>query len=295
MSKVSIIMPARHELYLAQTVDDLLQNVTGDVEVIVVLDGYWPDKLPKDDKRLTLVHREKKGMREGINAGVKVAKGKYILKLDAHCRVAYGFDEVLSSECEDNWIVIPRRYSLEYDTWSPKRYRPFVDYEYLRWPFAETRRGREGLRAWVWDERIIQRVDKELDENMTFQGSSWLMNRDYFINSLGFLDSEGYGTFIGEAQELGLKCWLGGGKIMTNKKTWYAHLWKGVPYREAYNKMYGVPYTRLGPTEFKEGNKFVIDYWLNNKWPERKHNLEWLIDRFSPVPSWKEEERPWTH
>jgi len=293
--KVSVILPARNELYLAQTVNDLMKNLTGDTEVIVVLDGYWPDKLPDDDKRLTILHREKKGMRASINAGVAVARGEYVLKLDAHCRVAYGFDEVLSSQCDKDWIIIPRRYSLELDTWSPKRYRPFVDYEYLHWPFGPEMRKRPGLRAWVWDDRIIKRVDKELDENMTFQGSSWLMHRDYFINGIGYLSDDGYGTFICEAQEIGLKCWLGGGKIMTNKKTWYAHLWKGQPYRDAYKALYGASYTRIGPTEFKDGNQFTIDYWLNNKWDGRKHDFEWLIDKFAPVPSWKEEERPWTH
>ena len=205
--KVSIILPARHELYLAQTVNDLMRN-TGDVEVIVVLDGYWPRQLPADDKRLVIIHREQRGMRASINAGAAAAKGKYLLKLDAHCRVAEGFDETLAANCEDNWVITPRRYSLDLDAWDVKRYRPFVDYEYLCHPERMKKvvqHSRVGLHAWVWDQRTIERIHKDFDENMTFQGSCWFMTRAHYWERIGGLSDEGYGTFVGEAQEIGLK------------------------------------------------------------------------------------------
>lgn len=298
MTDLSIVIPARNELYIAQVVDDLFRNLTGDTEVITVLDGYWPKVMPKDNPRLVVVHREQRGMRASINAGMAIAKGKYICKLDAHCKVAPGFDQTMIADCDGDWVVVPRRYSLEYDAWDVKRYRPFVDYEYLAHPYRQKKivhKERVGLHAWVWDQRMIDRIDKQIDENMTFQGSCYVMTKKHWDRRIGKLSDEGYGSFIGEAQEVGLKTWLGGGKVMTNKKTWYAHLWKGQPYRDAYRAEYGIAYTRIGPAEFKSGNLYSVDYWMGNKWEGRKHDLSWLLERFWPVPSWDEDRTKWTH
>ena len=282
--KTSIIIPARNELYLCQTINDLLLKATGDIEIIVVLDGAWHHEPLPEDKRLIIVHRERRGMRASINSAVTIAKGEYIMKIDAHCMVARGYDEALKADCDGDWVVIPRRYALHVDTWSVKQDRLFIDYEYLGHP-GHGNASKEGLHAWVWDARTKARVDRLIDETMTFQGSCWFMTKDHFTKRLGTLSDEGYGTFIGEAQEIGLKTWLGGGKVMTNKKTWYAHLWKGQPYRDAHLKLLGVPYTRVGASELKKGNRFCIDYWMNNRWKERKYDLQWLVDKFAPFPS----------
>lgn len=295
MIMLSILIPARQEIYLQETVTELLSKASGEIEVIVVLDGYWPPIPLKDNRRLTVVHRRKMGMRDSINNAAAIARGKYIMKIDAHCLVSEGYDVTLQADCDDNWVVIPRRYSLDDETWSVRTFRPIVDYEYLGNPFNRKLMadGREGLHAWVWDERVLKRCNILLDENMTFQGSCWFTTRKYFTDVIGGFDSRGYGTFIGEAQELGLKCWLGGGKVMTNKKAWYAHLWKGVPYRTKYKQLYGVGYTRMSNTDYKNGNAFTIDYWMNNRWEGRKHDLSWLIERFWPVPSWPEDRNKW--
>ena len=40
----------------------------GEIEVIAVLDGYWPDPPIQDDKRVTLIHHvESIGQRQAIN------------------------------------------------------------------------------------------------------------------------------------------------------------------------------------------------------------------------------------
>lgn len=293
---LSVVIPARQEIYLQETVTELLNKAAGQIEVIVVLDGYWPPAPLQPDPRLITVHRRKLGMRASINNAIAIARGEYIMKIDAHCMVSEGYDETLARECDKDWIVIPRRYSLDDETWSIRGHRPIVDYEYLGNPYNPhlMLEGRRGLHAWVWDQRTLDRVNILLDENMTFQGSCWFTTKEHFTQRIGELDSTGYGTFIGEAQELGLKTWLGGGRVMTNKKAWYAHLWKGVPYRTKYKERYGVGYTRMSNTEYKAGNAFTIDYWMNNRWAGRQHDLEWLIERFWPVPSWSEDRSQWT-
>lgn len=296
MAKLTVIIPARNELYLQQTLDDLLVKATGDMEIIVILDGYWPQAPLKEDPRLIVIHRERRGMRAAINSAVAIAKGKYLMKVDAHCMFPHGFDEVLKADCDGDWVVIPRRYSLELDTWGVRFHRPYVDYEFLGWPYEGKKAvhgDTVGLHARTWDARIEERINKLLDENMTFQGSCWFTSKEHFVKRIGTMQEEGYGTFIGEPQEIGLKTWLGGGRIMTNKKTFYAHLWKGKPYREAHMKALGVPYTRIGSSELKTGNAFSVDYWMHDRWKERKYDLAWLIERFWPVPTWPESREAW--
>jgi len=70
MNKVSIIIPARNEPHLQKTIDSLLDSAQGEIEIIGVLDGYWPESIIRDDPKVILIHNsESKGMRSGINAG----------------------------------------------------------------------------------------------------------------------------------------------------------------------------------------------------------------------------------
>ena len=102
---------------------------------------------------------------------------------------------------------------------------------------------------------------------MIFQGSFYLMSRKHW-DFLGGLQVEGYGEFAQEATELALKTWLSGGKVMVNKNTWYAH---------KHRKFGRV----RSPWGTKEGNRYSKDFWLNNKWDKRIHDLEWLFKRFN--------------
>ncbi len=84
MTLLSIVIPSRNEKYLKQTIKDLLSKATGDIEIIAVLDGCWSDIV--ENERVHYIHfTESQGMRGAINAGVAVAKGKYIMKTDGHC------------------------------------------------------------------------------------------------------------------------------------------------------------------------------------------------------------------
>jgi glycosyltransferase involved in cell wall biosynthesis len=288
---LSVLIPSRNELFLQKTVDDIFDNAAGDVECIVSLDGYWPDPPLKEHPKLHVIHRSKPaGMRAGINACATVARGKFIMKCDAHCAFAEGFDEVLQADCDDNWVVIPRRYSLNPDTWAPQESSPGVwrmpiDYEFLSYPYwKEDHYGIHGTR---WGERTKQRLNDpeyEIDDNMGFQGSCWFTTREHFLERIGGLQEEGYGTFIGEPQEVGNKTWLGGGRLVTNKKTWYSHLHKGKRFGRGYSV------SRRG---LRDGNVYSVQYWMTNAWPGRIHDIEWLVEKFWPVPSWPDDRSLW--
>jgi hypothetical protein len=53
---VSVVIPARNEHFLAQTVQSVLANSRARTECVVVLDGYWPDPPLQDHPRLKVIH-----------------------------------------------------------------------------------------------------------------------------------------------------------------------------------------------------------------------------------------------
>jgi glycosyltransferase involved in cell wall biosynthesis len=278
--RVSVIVPSRNERFLPQTVADLLAKARGDVELIVVLDGYWPDPPLPDDPRLKLLHRGAPlGMRPAINAAARVATGEYLLKCDAHTMWAEGYDLQLKADYQDaGWILVPRRYALDPEAWafdtSNAKYP--IDYHYLSNPQSMPSNSTPGLHGTAWTARREARQAIELDEEMTSQGSGWFMSRRHW-DWLGDLDVASYGNFVHEFQELGLKTWLGGGAVMVTKRTWYAHLYKGSRYGRGY---------ALGPTGHREGTQFCTDFWMADLWTRRAHDLRWLIEKFAPVPTW---------
>ena len=281
-SKVSVIIPSRNEQFLPRTVADILAKAAGEIEVIAVLDGYWPvdadnSLLLPDDKRLQIIHFGKpRGMRAAINAAAGIATGQYLMKTDAHCMFAEGFDEALKADCEDNWIVVPRRYSLDAELWERREKEP-IDYHYLDCPMTNPEYFQ--FHGVVWNQRGRERREDpqyDIDDTMSWQGSMWFMSRKHW-DRLGGMSEEGYGTFSQEPQEIGLKTQLGGGRLVVNKRTWYAHLHKGKQYGRGYSVSKG---------GIVAGHKYSAEYWMANSWPGRIHDIEWLIERYWPVPRW---------
>jgi glycosyltransferase involved in cell wall biosynthesis len=281
---ISVVIPSRQEQFLSKTVEDILKNSRGEIEVIAVLDGGQQD-LPTDPRVKSIIHGSPRGMRASINEGVAISKGELIMKLDGHCMLDEGFDVKLAENIEKNWVVIPRRKRLDAENWCIQDVgKPDVDYEFLSYPSDPNDFGGPGLNGKIWTQRALERKDIEIDENMSAQGSCWFMHKDYFYE-LELMDDKNYGTFWNEAQEILLKAWLSGGKAMTNKKTWYAHLHKG----KKYGRGYSLDHSQLtiGATHTKK--------WFHFKkaWDKQIYPLEWLIERFWPVPTWPDDRRLW--
>ena len=278
MTQVTVIIPARNERFLQPTITDLL-NKGEDIEIFVVLDGYWPDPPLIGDKRLKILHRGKPlGMRSAINDAAKLANGKYLMKTDAHCMFAEGYDKVLVEDCDVDWVVVPRRYRLDPENWCIKQDRPHpLDYQYVCFPDNPNDYGGPTLTGRDWPQKGTERKSILVDELMTWQGSCWFMPKEYFFK-MGELENKKYGTFGKEPQEIGFKSWLGGGKLMVNKKTWYAHLHKGRKYGRGYS---------LSSGELAKGGK-AINQWLVFKkaWDRQIYDIKWLVDKFAPVPGW---------
>ena len=275
MSKVSIIIPSRNEQFLSKTVDDIFAKARGDFEVIVICDEKPQELTPRPGLR---VYQKEgaPGMKSAINKAVELAQGTYVMKTDGHCMFGEGFDIILAAECEENWIVIPRRYSLEPSDWSIRTYRPTIDYEYMVFPYKpELQAVKTGGK---WHTRAAERKDILIDETMTMQGSCWFTTKKHYNNIDGLaIVPETRDQFILEAEELTNKTWLSGGKCMVNKKTWYAHLHKGAQFGRGYF---------MDKRPLKVHRKWHVDYWMNDKWPKAIYKMEWMVNRFMPIPHW---------
>ena len=273
---LSILIPARNEQFLQNTIDDIFNKAKGEVEVIAILDGYWPDPPLKGDPRLKIIHRGTSlGMRNALNSGAAIAKGKYLAKCDAHIMFDEGFDVKLAADCEPNWISIPRRYSLDPENWCRKKKTP-IDYLYIEAPGSGGDNALSG-KVWKRGEGL-----PDIDDLATFQGSFWFMHRDYFFE-LGGLDEEKYGTFRKDPQELSFKAWCSGGRVIRNKKTWYAHLHKGKKYGRGY---------RANRADWRKGDEYIKRWLTDSAWNEQQTKpFRWMIEHFMPMPGW--ENYPW--
>lgn len=253
---LSIVIPSVDEPYLQKTIDDIRKNAEGSYEIIVALDGV---DVPVKGARV--IKNKKIGLRNNLNMGMNAARGEYIAKCDAHNCFAKGFDRVLLKNIKDNWVVVPRRYTLDVEKWRVMDIPP-VDYERL------SIEHKHKIGGAVWRSRRRRRKHIKIDENMVCQGSFYVMSKKHW-KRLGNFDDSGYGPFTQEPIEICLKTWLGpwNGRVMVNKNTWYAHR------HRKFGRVYAPPYV-------KQGNLYSRDYWLNNKWEGRVHDLVWLMERF---------------
>jgi len=285
---LSVLIPNKNSQFLNNTINDILFNAQGEIEVIVNVDGDMPKVIIEDPRVHYLFPPEPIGMRAGINACAAIAKGKYIMKTDDHCAFGHGFDlKLINNHLEDNWVQIPRRFSLDAEKWeiepNPKGPR---DYHFLCWP-QKGKPHDDGMHGVEWPQRTRERLEDhqyDIDDTMSLQGSCYFMTKNHFDNFLHGMHEEGYGQFAQEAQEIGNKTWLGGGALKTNKKTWYAHLHKG----KRYGRMY-----KFDDGANVRGVNWSADHWMANEEPGMIHDMFWLIEKFWPVPTWPEDRSLW--
>ena len=118
MKDLSILIPSRNENFLAYTIQNILENVEANTEIIAVLDGTWPlegFEIPQHDRVNIIYVPESIGQRKATNMAAKLAKGKYLMKVDAHVSFDKGFDRKMLEafgEVGDNVTMVPIMYNL---------------------------------------------------------------------------------------------------------------------------------------------------------------------------------------
>jgi glycosyltransferase involved in cell wall biosynthesis len=249
MSLLSIIIPSYKDPLIHKTINDLLNKSEGNIEIIAVLDGYWSDIPIITHKNVNVLHLGgNRGMRGAINAGYRISKGKYIMRVDEHCMFAKGYDTALKKDCQDNWIVTPRRFFLNPDKWEVMDLPP-VDYERL---VIQSVNGSKKFTGLPWEERALERKAEMIDETMAMQGSCWMMKRSWWKNVIKELQSEGYGTHLQDSHEMVFKTWKADGKLMINKNTWFAHKHVSFPRTHQYSKEMAEPCLKYSYETWKD-------------------------------------------
>jgi glycosyltransferase involved in cell wall biosynthesis len=297
---LSVLIPARREEWLQRTIDDVLANARGTVEIVAVLDGEWPLEPLRDDPRVILVKTGQSiGQRAATNLAARLSRGRYLMKLDAHCSVAEGFDVELvrtGDALGHDVTQIPAQKNLHIYSWKCHacQAEQYQGPDRTECPACKVSgqmarviywRPRPSTRttSWVFDTQPKFQYDKlgqrhqrgDICDVMTSLGACFVMRRERFFE-LGGLD-ESYGSWGSYGIEVALKSWLSGGRHVVTKKTWFAHFFRvgGI----------GFPYEISGSQQ-EAARKRARDIWFNNAWSGQVRPLSWLIDKFAPVPDW---------
>lgn len=293
---LSIVIPARNEMFLSRTIEDILSKIKGKTEVIAVLDGRWADPPIRQDGRVTvLYYPESLGQRGATNKGVSVSEAKYVMKCDAHCSFDDGFDVKMMQDMQDDWTMVPKMYNLHAFDWvcecGHRRYQgptkpcdkcgKDMEREMI-WkaksnPESTSFYFDKDLRFGYWGEYKKQQKG-DLVETMSLLGACWMLTREKYWE-LDICD-ESHGGWGQQGTEVACKTWLSGGKLICTKKTWFAHMFR------TQGGDFSFPYHITG-SQVNTARKYSKDLWFNNKWPKAVHTLDWLIDKFNP-PSWED-------
>ena len=132
---ISIIIPVyKVEEYLNKCINSIRNQTYKNIEIILVDDGS-PDKCgamcdeyAKTDNRIKVIHKKNEGLSEARNAGIEIAKGKYITFVDSDDYVIDTYISFLYNLIKENdadmsmgkhYIQYPKR---TMDTGTGKKY-----------------------------------------------------------------------------------------------------------------------------------------------------------------------------
>ncbi|WP_406684197.1 glycosyltransferase family 2 protein [Seonamhaeicola sp. MEBiC1930] len=110
MSKISIVIPAYNKaLSIGETLDSIFKQTFKDYEIIIVDDGSTdgtPSVVQDYEEKVVYLYQENQGQGAARNKGIKMAKGKYLVFLDADDYWEPGFLKTCYDYLENNADVI---------------------------------------------------------------------------------------------------------------------------------------------------------------------------------------------
>lgn len=298
---LSILIPARNEQFLTRTVFDIVENKEGNTEILIGLDGAWADPPVPDHPDVRIFHvAQPIGQRAMTNQLCRLSDAKYVMKVDAHCAFDKGFDVKMMKEMKDDWTMVPVMRNLHAFNWVCSD--GHVRYQGPSGPCSDC--GKETVKDIVWipktnPQSVSYCFDPEphfqyfnefkkrpegqgdITETMSLQGSCFMLTRDKYWD-LNICD-ENFGSWGSQGIEVAVKTWLSGGRVMVNHKTWYAHMFR------TQGGDFGFPYELSGHS-VSHAKKTAKELFFTGKWEKAKYPLYWLVEKFWPVPGWKDED-----
>lgn len=126
-AEVSIIVPVFNvEKYVSGCIESLVNQTFANTEIILVNDGSKDgskaicEKFSEKDERVKVIHKENGGLSSARNAGLVVAKGKYVLFVDGDDYLAQNAVEILVNSAEKiSADVIQFDYTETHDEYKP--------------------------------------------------------------------------------------------------------------------------------------------------------------------------------
>lgn len=309
MAELSVIIPGRNELFMRQTIDNVIANMRGDTEIISICDGYWPDPPIADHPKVRIIHNTVPvGQRAAVNDGARMSRAKFIMKLDAHCALDQGFDVKLlapykSGEIATDVVTVPRMYNLHAFDWvcgvcgarlyqgpTPEKCAACggtMARDMVWQPKPRTRtdfmRFDNDLKFQYWRQfESRPEAQGEICDLMSFLGACWVMSRHRHAK-LGGLD-ERHGSWGQVGTEVACKAWLSGGRLVVNKRTWFAHMFR------TQGGDFSFPYPISGK-EVVAARTYSQNLWAKGSWPKAVRKLDFILEKFFPVPGWHEAAR----
>lgn len=122
MDLISVIVPVYNvEKYLDKCIESIVNQTYKNLEIILVDDGS-PDNCPqicdnwaKKDDRIIVIHKENSGAGAARNAGIDIAKGKYIGFVDSDDYISNNMYEFLLGLFEDDVDIVECEYKRVYN------------------------------------------------------------------------------------------------------------------------------------------------------------------------------------
>ncbi len=259
---LSILIPARNEQFLVRTIQDILEHIEADTEVIVLLDGVWSEPgIPQHERVNVIYVPVSVGQREGTDLACRLARGKYVMKVDAHCAFDQGFDRKMLESYQktgDNCTMVAVMRNLHAFDWkcqtcgnrwyqgptptfccSDKNGKVQNELctgkifeKVMTW---EPRRGTHSV-SYSFDaephfqyfneytarpEYVTMKQETGFTESMSLQGSLFMATRK---NYWKLKLGGNFGSWGNQGIQVALATWLSGGKVLVNHNLVRSHV-----------------------------------------------------------------------
>lgn len=302
---LSIIIPARGEEFVQFTVESIVKARQAKTEVIVVLDGYWPNRPIEDYDDVNIIHLPNAvGQRKATNIGAATAMGEYFMKLDSHCWVEKGFDAVLLEHITPEMVVVPVMKNLHAFDHVCNSCGHRQD-QGPTWPKCPKCGSKDFYQDIMWEPRpspnsMTYRFSPQLEfdyfgqlkqrpefkhgvfiETMSLQGSCFVAHKSLYWGLKLCDDALGRGKqgWGGQGAEVAVKAQTAGYPVYCDTSTSYGHLFR------TQGGDFSFQYPNPGD-EQQATKQQLRDIFLHDIWEHQKVSLAEIVDHFMPVPDW---------
>jgi glycosyltransferase involved in cell wall biosynthesis len=205
---VSILIPAHNEeKYLNRTIENIFDTATGEIEVIVVLNGYDQEV---DSRAKVVRYSDNMGERLAMNAAARIANGEYLLRIDAHCDFSpKGWDEMMAE------VTRPRSITVAVLTALNQKWERLPGHWYglcRLLPNFEAK----------WETPNENRDYPTVVPNMAFTGCGFMLTKEFYMSFGGADESLPLMGAIGE--EFAVRAWLEGEGAYTRTDVIIGHI-----------------------------------------------------------------------